>query len=91
MIQKIRDQKVGMLFQDTFQNQIQLNQMTGMKVRYLMFIIYIIFINQFINLSKKIIISINIVEDGMWIPVMKENPEFQEWYPKVCIYIFIIK
>jgi len=22
------------------------------------------------------------IEDGMWIPVMKENPEFQEWYPK---------
>ncbi|OUM64048.1 hypothetical protein PIROE2DRAFT_9278 [Piromyces sp. E2] len=22
------------------------------------------------------------IENGMWIPVMKENPEFQEWYPK---------
>jgi len=22
------------------------------------------------------------IEFGMWIPVMKENPEFQEWYPK---------
>jgi len=22
------------------------------------------------------------IEDGMWIPVLKENPEFQEWYPK---------
>ncbi|KAL6611010.1 Calreticulin-domain-containing protein [Neocallimastix californiae] len=22
------------------------------------------------------------IENGMWIPVLKENPEFQEWYPK---------
>ncbi|ORX82106.1 calreticulin [Anaeromyces robustus] len=22
------------------------------------------------------------IDDGMWIPVMMENPEFQEWYPK---------
>jgi len=26
----------------------------------------------------------------MWIPVLKENPEFQEWYPKVKNYIYKI-